>query len=551
MQRLYVFRLPLLPPSIHNKFRLVCLFLFLAGAIPLIAQACAHSPPWDRLEDGDGATRGRLADIAADVNNTLPSGRLPLLPALSFTSPPSHEIKLANGLKIFLIPDPSFAVISYQTWFHVGSFHETPHTRGAAHLLESLFFAAPDSSLLVKQVQAAGGGVNAVITRDYSLFYQNFPPALLPQVIAHEAKRMTSLEISEPALKNELLLSLTRQQLKFEHAPELTYQDLLWQLAFKLHPYHWPIQGTPEQLVQLQRQDLIDFYHRYYQPANATVVVVGPFTLDSTAETLTACYSAVTRPPPAPLHEVPQEARIMMTEPLQSEERRLIIRPPGHVAPFSRSGQNPNSSANRRTAPRAASAPNQQAGSPPVEQFVEQFFEGYPIPSGLNPRESSLLDLLSTLMFDGPTSRLGQRTLGDHAAPLQALTALAYTPRFPGLLMIHGVMRQATGTLDEYERLRDQVVREVQSASVTEAELERAIRQMILQHLSERQQAFDLGQMMGALETLFSQPKRFYQELVPYAQVTREAIQKAANRYLDPNHRSLIIVCPVTKAHAR
>ncbi len=45
--------------------------------------------------------------------------------------------------------------------------------------------------------------------------------------------------------------------------------------AFKAHPYQWPVVGWMHDVENITRQEAKDYYNRYYQPNNATLVVVG------------------------------------------------------------------------------------------------------------------------------------------------------------------------------------------------------------------------------------------------------------------------------------
>src|ERR1700728_3942622 len=55
---------------------------------------------------------------------------------------PSKVVRygLSNGLTILLLLDQSAPVVSYFTWFKVGSRHEKPGKTGLAHLFEHLMF---------------------------------------------------------------------------------------------------------------------------------------------------------------------------------------------------------------------------------------------------------------------------------------------------------------------------------------------------------------------------------------------------------------------------
>ncbi len=54
--------------------------------------------------------------------------------------PHVHRFRLGNGLKVLVLVDRSAPVMSYFTWFRVGSRHEKPGKTGLAHLFEHLMF---------------------------------------------------------------------------------------------------------------------------------------------------------------------------------------------------------------------------------------------------------------------------------------------------------------------------------------------------------------------------------------------------------------------------
>ena len=46
------------------------------------------------------------------------------------------------------------------------------------------------------------------------------------------------------------------------------------------NPYHYPIIGYKEDLVNVQAQNLKDFYDKYYTPDRATLFIVGDVDID-------------------------------------------------------------------------------------------------------------------------------------------------------------------------------------------------------------------------------------------------------------------------------
>src|SRR5437762_12088777 len=51
-----------------------------------------------------------------------------------------RRYRLGNGLHLLYLEDASAPVVSYFTWFDVGSRHERPGKTGLAHLFEHLMF---------------------------------------------------------------------------------------------------------------------------------------------------------------------------------------------------------------------------------------------------------------------------------------------------------------------------------------------------------------------------------------------------------------------------
>ena len=76
----------------------------------------------------------------------------------------AKKFRLANGLKVILVRDPSAPVFAYQTWFAVGSRHEREGITGIAHLFEHLMFNQTKShppGELDRLIESAGGDTNA------------------------------------------------------------------------------------------------------------------------------------------------------------------------------------------------------------------------------------------------------------------------------------------------------------------------------------------------------------------------------------------------------
>lgn len=404
---------------------------------------------------------------------------------------------LSNGLHIIMVEDHTVPVVSYQTWYRVGSVDEKRGLTGISHLFEHLMFKGTPKygpKKFFEELEARGSEVNAFTTRDYTVYYETIMPHLLEKVIDMESDRMANLILDEDVLNRERLVVLEERRLRTENAPEGKIQEALWQMAFHSHPYSWPVIGYPQDLLNITAEQLRIYFKEHYQPANATLVIVGDFDANKALALIKAGYDKV---PAAPRPE-----RNIPLEPEQKEERRLVLR--DHVA-------------------------------------SERFAQAYHITSA-EEDDSYALDVLANILFEGTTSRAYRRLVEEKNIAL-GVSGSAYTPTFPGLFIITATMKakiQATKAEDELNRL----IGEVQDKEVTPEEIAIAVRQLTVELVDSVQTPHGLGQLIGTVQMIFGDPERFAKDLAKYTKVTAKDVKRVAQKYLNPNHRTIVTLVP-------
>jgi zinc protease len=404
---------------------------------------------------------------------------------------------LSNGLVVILVEDHTVPVVSYQTWYRVGSVDEKPGLTGIAHLFEHLMFKGtpkygPKEFFL--QLEAKGAEVNAFTTRDYTVYYESMTSKLLPQVIDMEADRMANLILDDAVLQTERQVVFEERRLRTDNSPTGKMQEALWSQAYVRHPYQWPVIGLPEDLLRITVEDLRAFFKAHYQPANATVIIVGDFEPKSTLELIKKSYGGI---PGRPRPE-----RTIPKEPEQNEERRLVL--------------------------------YDQVAS-------ERFSQAYHITSA-SDNDTYALDVLSNILFEGESSR-ANRSLVEEKDISLGVSGSSYTPTYPGLLLVSGTMKGGLPT-EQAEAALDQVVSEVQDKGVTQEEIDIAVRQLTVQLVDSVRTPHGKGQLIGSIVTIFGSPRRFAEDLEKYTQVTREDVKRVARKYLIQNNRSIVILKP-------
>jgi zinc protease len=410
---------------------------------------------------------------------------------------PMRIEKLDNGLQIIMVEDHTVPVISYQTWYKVGSVDEKPGYTGIAHLFEHLMFKGtpryPEKQFFL-QLEAKGAEVNAYTTRDYTVYYENFVPTLLSRVIDMESDRMENLTLSDQVLATERMVVFEERKMRTENTPEGKMQEALWKLAYNIHPYQWPVIGYPEDLLRINADDLRAFYKSHYQPANASIVIVGDFDSSKVLEQMKASYGKIPAQP-KPVRDIP-------TEPEQNGERRLELH--DDVTDY-------------------------------------RMMAAYHVPSALDD-DAYALDVLTNILFEGTNSR-GYRKLVEDTETALDVDGTDFTPTYPGLLIISATLQKGK-TPAQAEELLNHLISDVQENGVTADEVKHAVRQLTVQSVDSVRTPNGLASLIGTVQTILGDAREFGSDLAKYTKVTPADVKRVAQKYLIPNNRSIVTLAP-------
>lgn len=405
--------------------------------------------------------------------------------------------KLFNGLEVILVEDHTVPIVSYQTWFRVGSVDERPGITGISHLFEHLMFKGTPKygpKQFFEQLEAKGAEVNAFTTRDYTVYYENFVPDLLGKVVEMEADRLANLKLDEEVLNSERMVVFEERRMRTDNSADGRVQEALWKLAYRHHPYQWPVIGYPEDLGAISLPQILEYFKTHYQPANAAIVVVGDFDSEKTLALIRKEYGGI------PGRAKPR--RDIPSEPEQKEERRLTL----YDAVAS-----------------------------------ERFSHAYHVPSA-HEDDAYALDVLANVLFAGTNSRAYRKLVEEKDVAL-GVSGSAFTPSYPGLFIMSGTMKKGLAAA-EAEKLLDQVIGEVQEKGVSEEEVKVAIKQLTVQAVDGVRTPSGLATLIGTVHTILGDPERFGEDLAKYFKVKPADVRRVAQKYLHPNNRSVVNLVP-------
>jgi zinc protease len=252
---------------------------------------------------------------------------LVLLPGLLLTAcGHTQETTLPNGLRVIVKEDHRSPVVVSQIWYKVGSQDEPKGITGISHALEHMMFkgtAKHGPNEFSRIIAENGGRENAFTSYDYTSYFQQLEKSRLPIAFELEADRMQNLTLAKDEFSKEIQVVMEERRLRTDDQPEALVAEKFMATAYRVHPYRHPVIGWMPDLKAMTIKELRDWYHRWYTPSNAILVVAG----DVKPKEVFALAEKYFGPIPAR----PVERTREPVEPKQTEERRVRVSVPAEV----------------------------------------------------------------------------------------------------------------------------------------------------------------------------------------------------------------------------
>jgi zinc protease len=247
---------------------------------------------------------------------------------------------LKNGMQVVVIPDHRMPVVTHMVWYRVGSADEVQGKSGLAHFLEHLMFKGTKTikpGEYSKIIARNGGQDNASTSWDYTDYFQRVARDRLPLTMQMDADRMENLRLTDDIVLPERDVIVEERRQRIDNQPESLLVEQIGAALYENSHYGIPVIGWIHEMQKLTTQDALDWYHRYYAPNNAILVVAGDITADDLKPLAEKTYGRLRRADTPP--------RSRPEEPKQSAARRVTVTDPRAEQPeFIRTYHAPNES---------------------------------------------------------------------------------------------------------------------------------------------------------------------------------------------------------------
>jgi zinc protease len=208
------------------------------------------------------------------------------------------EYDFPNGLKVLLYPDSAEPKITVNVTYLVGSRFEGYGETGMAHLLEHLDFIDTTNGRHIKEeLVAHGANWNGTTSEDRTNYYEtvNATDENLKWALGLETDRMVNVKFSKEILDTEM--TVVRNELeRGENQPASILSERVAATAYIWHNYGKSVIGSKEDLEGVPYTRPEAFYHKYYQPDNAVLVITGRIDESKTLQFVADSMGKLPRP---------------------------------------------------------------------------------------------------------------------------------------------------------------------------------------------------------------------------------------------------------------
>ena len=419
------------------------------------------------------------------------------------------EYLLDNGLNVLLLPDPSEENIYVNITYRVGSAHENYGEVGMVHLLEHMIFKGTTtrtSQQMLDETTENSISANGTTWLDRTNYFVTVVAEedKFRWALEHEADRMMNSLIDADELKTEQGVVANEWDIG-ENPPGRVLSKRVRAIAMDLHSYQNSTIGHRSDILGVSREQLYNFYRKFYQPDNATLIIAGRFDEQEAVDLVLEVYGVIPRPDRTGSMRIYDNYSY---EAPQDGERSVVLERIGDI---------------------------------------QLFYAAYRIPSVSSPDHAALSALSHVLSGAGVNSRLYKAVVETKIAT--SASAFAEGFKFPGFFWTSAGV-PLDGSLEEAEAAIAATIEDVKENPPTEEELGR------FKLAVENSYTNMSNSVMGVARQLSEWSARgdwrlFYIARDRAESVSVEDVQRVAKKYLISSNRTKGYFKPVEETPPR
>lgn len=193
----------------------------------------------------------------------------------------SKEYELENGLKVITIKKDT-KIASMQLGVKVGPIYETIEEKGMSHFIEHMLFKGTEkrnNENINEALEDRGGSYNAYTTYTSTVFGLSGLQDELEDSIEIISDMILNSTLPIEELKKEKSVILAEIRNGIDDVEHLSYNKVN-EYGFSKSHLKYDIAGSEENINSFTREQLFDFYKKFYRPNNSVISIVSSYEHD-------------------------------------------------------------------------------------------------------------------------------------------------------------------------------------------------------------------------------------------------------------------------------
>ena len=410
-----------------------------------------------------------------------------------------EEYDLDNGLHVILHNDPSAPVVITSVMYHVGAKDENPERTGFAHFFEHLLFegtANIERGEWFKIVTSNGGTNNANTSDDRTYYFEVFPSNNLELGLWMESERLLHPVINQIGVDTQNEVVKEEKRLRVDNQPYGNLVSEVKKNMFVNHPYRWATIGSMEHLDAATLEEFQAFNNKFYVPNNAVLVVAGDLIdIPRTKQWIQKYFGPIKR---------------------GADIKRETFTEAPITQPIHATFEDPNIQ-------------------------IPMMIASYRTPS-MKTRDARVLELISTYLSDGKSSKLYKKIVDEKKMALQ-VGAVDFAQEDYGMYILYG-LPMGENTMADLLREIDEEIVKMQTTMISEKDLQKLKNKYENKYVSSNASVEGIAENLASYYLLYGDVNLINTEPEIYRSITREEIRDVAKKYLNPNQRLILDYVP-------
>lgn len=459
------------------------------------------------------------------------------------------EYDLSNGIHVILHQEPSTPIVAVSVLYHVGSKNENTERTGFAHFFEHLLFEGSvniDRGEYSELVEKNGGMLNANTSQDRTYYYEVLPSNQLELGLWLESERMLHAKVDNTGIETQRSVVKEEKRQRVDNQPYGSFFTEMFSRLFTQHPYNWAPIGSMEHLDAAQEEDYVNFYQTFYVPANATISVAGDLDIEQTKKWINKYFSSIPK----------GQAINLYRDYVNLTAEKFFEKYSVNKSQFDAKDFMKSSSPEAKKLITALSAkpidiPRPKKDTEKLNGVVKDviydniqlpaIFVGYKFPEQTSS-DAYALDFLNEVLSGGSSSRIN-KTIVEKKQMAQFAFSFFYGLEDAGVGIFAAIASKGTA-LDDIQKEFDEQVELVKKELISQEEFEKVRNKIENDLISSNSSVAGIAENLANNHVYYGTANRVNEELSNYMKVTREDVQRVAQKYFTQDARVILHYLP-------